>query len=65
MYWESLPNFALDLKLKLAAETFVLHSGPKFMCLVVCFYSYNFGVELELCQKKGMPQNGQSYSHIS
>ena len=38
MYWESLPIFALDPNLKLAAETFVLHSDPKFMCLVVYFH---------------------------
>ena len=37
MYWESLPIFALDPKLKLAAKIFVLHSGQKFMCLVVHF----------------------------
>ena len=30
----------LDQKLELAAETLVLHSGPKFMCLVVHFDKY-------------------------
>ena len=38
MLGEILPIFALDPKLKLAAETFVLDSGPKFMCLVVQFH---------------------------
>ena len=32
--------FALDQKLELAAETLVLLSGPKFMCLVVHFNKY-------------------------
>ena len=32
--------FALDPKLELDAETLVLHSGPKFLCLVVHFYKY-------------------------
>ena len=40
MWGEILLIFALDSKLKLAAETFVLHSGPKFMCLVVQFHKY-------------------------
>ena len=37
--------FALDQKLKLAAETCILHSGLKFMCLVVHFHkcSFDFG----------------------
>ena len=29
--------FALESKLEKAAETLVLHLGPKFMCLVVHF----------------------------
>ena len=32
--------FALDPKLELDAETLVLHSGPKFLCLVVYFYKH-------------------------
>ena len=38
MWGEILLIFALDSKLKLAAETLVLHSGPKFTCLVVRFW---------------------------
>ena len=35
--------FALDPKLKQAAEILVLHSGPKFMCLVVfCLFLFLF-----------------------
>ena len=30
--------FALDPELKLATVTFVLHSGPKFMCLLIHFH---------------------------
>ena len=32
--------FALDPKLEVDAETLVLHSGPKFLCLVVYFYKH-------------------------
>ena len=35
MLGENTLIFALDPKLDWAAETLVLHSGPKFMCLVV------------------------------
>ena len=35
---EILLIFTLDPKLKLAAEAFVLHSGPKFLRLVVHFH---------------------------
>ena len=34
MLGENILIFALDPKLKCAAEILVLHSGPKFMCLV-------------------------------
>ena len=32
--------FALDPKLDMNAETLVLYSSPKFLCLLVNFYKY-------------------------
>ena len=40
MLGENTLIFALDPKLDWAAETLVLHSGPKFTCLVVHFHKY-------------------------
>ena len=37
--WGILLIFALDMKQKLAAETFILHSGLKFICFAVHFHN--------------------------
>ena len=45
--------FALDLKLDMDAETLVLHSGPKLLCFVVCFYKYFwFWFQTEIVSEK-------------
>ena len=45
--------FALDPEVELDAETLVLHSGPKFMCLLVHFYRYIwFWNQTEIVSKK-------------
>ena len=53
MLGENLLIFALDPKLKLDAETLVLHSGPKFLCFLVHFHKYFwFWYQLEIVSKK-------------
>ena len=53
MWGEILLIFALNSKLKLAAETFVLHSGSKFTCLVVYFCKYIwFRCQTEIVSEK-------------
>ena len=39
MFGEILLIFAMEPKQKMAAETFILHSDPKFMCLQNIFLS--------------------------
>ena len=45
--------FALDPKHKLDADTLVLHSGPKCLCLVVHLYKYfSFWYQTEIVPEK-------------
>ena len=53
--------FAMDSKLKLAAETFISNSGPKFTCLLLHFCTdFWFLCQTEIVYKKFTPRFVQS-----